>query len=120
MWAHPGKKLLFMGGEFGQPGEWNHDWRRHWHLLDDGNHRGVQRLVSDLNAIHRTQPALHGDTRPEGFRWVVGDDSATACFAWVRLAEGAPPVLAMSNMTPVPRFGYRIGVPACRAGGGKY
>jgi 1,4-alpha-glucan branching enzyme len=113
MWAHPGKKLLFMGGEFGQAGEWGHDGALAWHLLDDGNHRGVQQLVADLNAQMRAQPALHRlDASPDGFRWVVGDDRAQSVFAWLRLAEGAPPVLAVSNLTPVPRLGYRIGVPS--------
>jgi 1,4-alpha-glucan branching enzyme len=112
MWAHPGKKLLFMGGEFGQPGEWSHDTALPWHLLDDEHHRGVQMLVADLNALLRAQPALHrGDARPEGFQWVVADDSAQSVFAWLRLAENAPPVLMVSNMTPLPRYGYRVGVP---------
>jgi 1,4-alpha-glucan branching enzyme len=115
MWAHPGKKLLFMGGEFAQPGEWSHDASLPWHLLDDGNHRGVQLLVSDLNALLRAQPALYReDTRPEGFRWVIGDDRANSVFAWLRLADGAPPVLMVSNLTPIPRLDYRVGVP--RAG----
>jgi 1,4-alpha-glucan branching enzyme len=113
MWAHPGKKLLFMGGEFAQPAEWNHDTALAWHLLDDAAHRGVQSLVTDLNTLLRTRPALHRwDARPEGFRWVVGNDRAQSVFAWLRLADNAPPVLAVSNMTPVPRFGYRIGVPS--------
>jgi len=112
MWAHPGKKLLFMGGEFGQPAEWNHDAALAWHLLDDANHRGIQTLLMDLNSLLRTRPALHRlDGRPEGFQWVVGNDSAQSVFAWLRLADDAPPILVISNMTPVPRFGYRIGVP---------
>jgi 1,4-alpha-glucan branching enzyme len=113
MWAHPGKKLIFMGGEFAQPGEWNHDGAPVWHLLDDGNHRGVQSLVVDLNALLRAQPALYRmDDSPEGFRWVVGDDRAQSVFAWLRMADGAPPVLIVANMTPEPRHAYRIGVPA--------
>jgi 1,4-alpha-glucan branching enzyme len=112
MWAHPGKKLIFMGGEFAQPGEWSHDAALPWHLLDDANHRGVQHLVADLNALLRAQPALHRmDTSPEGFRWVVGDDRAQSVFAWLRLANGEAPVLMVANLTPVPRFDYRIGVP---------
>jgi 1,4-alpha-glucan branching enzyme len=112
MWAHPGKKLLFMGGEFAQPGEWNHDTALPWHLLDDGQHRGVQMLVADLNALLRSQPALHrGDARPEGFRWVTADDSAQSVFSWLRLADEAPPLLMVANLTPVPRYGYRLGVP---------
>jgi 1,4-alpha-glucan branching enzyme len=112
MWAHPGKKLLFMGGEFAQPNEWSHDAALSWHLLDDGNHRGVQLLVADLNALLRAQPAMHReDSTPGGFRWVVGDDRAQSVFAWLRLADGAPPVLMVANLTPVPRSGYRLGVP---------
>jgi len=112
MWAHPGKKLLFMGGEFAQPGEWSHDAALPWHLLDEGNHRGVQRLVADLNALMRAHPALYRlDTSPGGFRWIVGDDRDQSVFAWLRQADGAPPVLMVANMTPVPRYGYRVGVP---------
>jgi 1,4-alpha-glucan branching enzyme len=112
MWAHPGKKLLFMGGEVAQYNEWNHDGSIDWHLLDDAAHRGLQRLVADLNATLRAHPALFRfDARPEGFRWVVGDDHAQSVFAWLRLADGEKPVLAVVNMTPLPRHGYRIGVP---------
>jgi 1,4-alpha-glucan branching enzyme len=113
MWTHPGKKLLFMGGEMAQPTEWNHDTALPWPLLDDPRHRGVQRLVHDLNAAYRGIPALHRqDCAPEGFRWVVGDDRAQSVFAWLRFgAEGEAPALVVCNMTPVPRHGYRIGVP---------
>ncbi len=113
MWTHPGKKLLFMGGELAQPAEWNHDAQIAWPLLDAPAHRGVQRLVHDLNAVYRAVPALHrGDAVPEGFRWVVGDDRAQSVFAWLRLGrEEDPPVLVVCNFTPVPRHGYRIGVP---------
>jgi 1,4-alpha-glucan branching enzyme len=113
MWAHPGKKLLFMGGEFAQPTEWAHDDALPWHLLDDPRHRGVQRLVADLNRVYREQPALYRlDAQPEGFRWVVGDDRAQSVFAWLRLAGSAPPVLMVANMTPETRYGYRVGVPS--------
>ncbi|HEY4249752.1 MAG TPA: 1,4-alpha-glucan branching protein GlgB [Roseomonas sp.] len=113
MWGHPGKKLLFMGGEFAQPGEWNHDVALPWALLDDARHRGVQRLVADLNALYRAEPALHRlDADPAGFRWVIGDDRAQSVFAWLRQADGAPPVLVVANLTPEPRRGYRVGVPA--------
>ncbi len=113
MWAHPGKKLLFMGCEIAQPGEWNHDAALPWGLLDDPRHRGVQRLVHDLNAAYRGIPALHRrDTSPDGFRWVVGDDRAQSIFAWLRFgAEGDAPALVVCNSTPVPRQGYRVGVP---------
>jgi 1,4-alpha-glucan branching enzyme len=113
MWAHPGKKLLFMGGEVAQQGEWNHDAQVEWHLLDDPDHRGVQRLVRDLNRLHRTEPALHAlDAEPAGFRWVIGDDRDNSIFAFLRFAgEAHRPILAVCNMTPVPRHAYRIGVP---------
>jgi 1,4-alpha-glucan branching enzyme len=114
MWMHPGKKLLFMGGEIAQPSEWNHDAALSWGLLDDARHRGIQRLLHDLNAAYRAVPALHRqDASPEGFRWVVGGDSAQSIFAWLRIgAEGDAPALVVCNMTPVPRYAYRIGVVA--------
>jgi 1,4-alpha-glucan branching enzyme len=112
MWGHPGKKLLFMGGEFAQPREWNHDASLDWDLLDVAAHRGMQRLVRDLNRLHAVEPALHAqDAAPAGFRWVVGDDRDQSVFAFLRFAEGAPPVLVVSNVTPVPRLSYRVGVP---------
>jgi len=112
MWAHPGKKLLFMGGEFGQEREWNHDSGLDWHLLDDASHRGVHRLVRDLNHVYRGEAALHaGDCVPEGFRWIVGDDRDQSVYAFLRLSAKEPPILAISNFTPVPRHGHRIGVP---------
>jgi 1,4-alpha-glucan branching enzyme len=113
MWTHPGKKLLFMGGELAQPTEWNHDAALPWSLLDDPRHRGVQRLVRDLNAAYRDLPALHRlDASHEGFRWVVGGDRDQSVFAWLRLgAEGDAPALVVCNFTPVLREGYRIGVP---------
>ncbi|MFG1461825.1 1,4-alpha-glucan branching protein GlgB [Xanthobacter sp. DSM 24535] len=113
MFAHPGKKLLFMGCEFGQPTEWNHDAELPWHLLDDPLHRGVQKLVRDLNALYRDTPALHErDTTPDGFAWIVGDDIDNSVFAFFRFADDGAPVLVVANMTPVPRYDYRIGVPA--------
>ena len=113
MWTHPGKKLLFMGGEIAQWREWNHDDQLDWAALDDPNHAGVQRLIRDLNRVYATDPALHArDGLDTGFRWVIGDDRANSVFAFVREGEaGAPPVLVVANMTPVPRHGYRIGVP---------
>jgi len=115
MWSHPGKKLLFMGNEIAQEAEWSHDAQIDWHLLDRPEHQGVQRLVRDLNRIYAAEPALHRlDSDANGFRWVIGDDRANSVFAFLRLAGDAPPILAVSNMTPVPRADYRIGVP--RAG----
>jgi 1,4-alpha-glucan branching enzyme len=116
MWAHPGKKLLFMGGELAQYTEWSHDAEVEWYRLEDPRHSGMQRLVRDLNRLYAHEPALHRrDSDPHGFRWVIGDDRANAVFAFLRFgADGTPPVLAVCNMTPVPRRNYQVGVP--RAG----
>ncbi|MCQ4158436.1 1,4-alpha-glucan branching protein GlgB [Roseomonas sp. GC11] len=113
MWTHPGKKLLFMGGEIAQRREWNHDFALDWHLLDQPPHAGVQRLVRDLNQLYRGLPALHErDAEAEGFRWVVLDDAQNSVFAFLRQGrEGTPPALVVCNFTPVLRQGYRIGVP---------
>ncbi|WP_082190111.1 1,4-alpha-glucan branching protein GlgB [Frateuria defendens] len=112
MWAHPGKKLLFMGGEFAQRREWDHDGTLDWHLLEHLPHRGMQRLIADLNRVLVEEPALHQlDHRPEGFAWVTHEDAAHSVYAFLRYAEEAAPVLAVSNFTPEPRRGYRVGVP---------
>jgi len=113
MWGHPGKKLLFMGGEFAQEAEWNHDHSLDWHLLDDGMHRGVQTLVGDLNRLYRETPALHVfDSEPRGFEWVDASDNEASVLSFLRWGrEGDAPVLVVCNFTPVPRESYRIGVP---------
>ncbi|WP_188796581.1 1,4-alpha-glucan branching protein GlgB [Dyella nitratireducens] len=113
MWTHPGKKLLFMGGEFAQDREWHHDRPLDWHLLDDPLHRGVQQLVADLNSLLVHEPALHRcDHEPEGFQWVIGDDTHASVYAYLRFGgEGVPPILAVCNFTPEVRRNYRIGVP---------
>jgi len=112
MWAHPGKKLLFTGAEIAQPHEWNHDAQIAWELLDSPLHLGVQKAVRDLNHLYAATPALHAwDADPRGFRWVVGDDAGQSVFAWLRFAEGGRPALVVSNMTPTPRHGFRLGVP---------
>lgn len=111
MWAHPGKKLLFMGGEFGQQGEWNHDAMLQWSLLDDPAHRGLQRLVADLNHVYATLPELHcRDADPSGFAWIVGDDADNSVLAFARV-DASHCLVAVCNFTPVPRPGYRFGVP---------
>lgn len=113
MWSHPGKKLIFMGGEIAQWREWDHDSSIDWDLLDQPRHRGMQTLVRDLNSLYRRQPALHQrDSLPAGFRWIVGDDTTNSVFAYMRCgdAENAP-VLIVCNMTPVPRMDYGVGVP---------
>ena len=113
MWTHPGKKLIFMGGELAQEREWNHDRGLDWFLLDQPAHQGIQTLLRDLNAVYRANPALYAkDSDPSGFRWVVLDDSDQSVFAYLRLGnETDPPVLAVCNFTPVPRSDYRLGVP---------
>ncbi len=113
MWTYPGKKLLFMGCEFAQDREWNHDTGLDWDLLDTPANHGVQALLRDLNGAYRNLPALHtGDCDPAGFRWVVVDDAGNSVFAYLRLAVGGgAPVLVVCNFTPVTRYGYRLGVP---------
>tara|TARA_R110002096_G_scaffold6206_12_gene28632 strand:- start:2877 stop:5045 length:2169 start_codon:yes stop_codon:yes gene_type:complete len=112
MYSHPGKKLLFMGGEFGQGREWNHDDALDWHLLDDPLHRGMQDYVRDLNSFYRNCPAMHQqDVNHEGFQWLIADDNDSSVFAWLRRAANGDAVLCVSNFTPVVRHHYRIGVP---------
>jgi 1,4-alpha-glucan branching enzyme len=112
MWGHPGKKLLFMGQEFAQPLEWNHDAQLPWELLQDERHAGVQRLVRDLNHLYRSQPALHRlDCEAHGFEWLVADDTECSVFAWLRRDEQSAMVLVVSNFTPTPRYDYCVGVP---------
>ncbi len=112
MWAYPGKKLLFMGGEFAQDSEWDHDRGLAWHKLDQAPHRGVRTLIGDLNRHYRAHSALHArDCEPDGFRWIVADDRDNSIHAWLRLAPDAPPVAVVCHFTPVPRHGYRIGLP---------
>ena len=114
MWGHPGKKLLFMGGEFGQGREWAHEGELDWAQSREPLHEGVARLVGDLNRLYRSEPALHRhDFEAEGFAWVAQDDADASVFAFVRRgAPGEALVLVVCHLTPVPREGYRIGVPA--------
>ncbi|MNJ19936.1 1,4-alpha-glucan branching enzyme GlgB [compost metagenome] len=112
MWTHPGKKLLFMGCEFGQWREWNHDSELDWYLLKYPEHLGVQRLVGDLNRLYREERALHEqDCLPQGFQWLIGDDAHNSVYAWLRWSADGEPLLVVANFTPVPRESYRIGVP---------
>ena len=114
MWGHPGKKLLFMGGEFAQEREWNHDAALDWHLLDAAEHVGVQQLVRDLNRLHRSRAALHQlDCEGGGFAWLRHDDREHCIAAFVRRAAdaGVPPMVVACNFTPQPRRGLRLGVP---------
>ncbi|MEA2755785.1 MAG: 1,4-alpha-glucan branching enzyme [Aliidongia sp.] len=116
MWTHPGKKLLFMGGEFGQVREWNHDAQLDWHLLDETPNTGLLRLVQDLNRLYRAETALHRlDAMPEGFAWVDATDSEQSVVSYLRFdADRRHAALIVCNFTPIPRLGYRVGVP--RAG----
>jgi 1,4-alpha-glucan branching enzyme len=112
MWTHPGKKLLFMGGELGQPREWSHDGQIDWGLLDDPGHAGLQRLVRDLNRLYAGTPALHeGDVESWGFDWLIADATELSVYAYLRRARHGQTILAVLNMTPVPRHDFRIGVP---------
>ncbi|THD82987.1 1,4-alpha-glucan branching protein GlgB [Aliigemmobacter aestuarii] len=117
MWAHPGKKLLFMGQEFAQAREWNHNQSLDWHLIEDegpeaAQHRGMQALVRDLNRLYRETPALHvHDTRPDGFEWIEPNEAALSLYAWLRKGRtGDAPVMAVMNFTPVERR-WRVGLP---------
>ncbi|XKG97784.1 1,4-alpha-glucan branching protein GlgB [Pelagibacterium halotolerans] len=113
MWGHPGKKLLFMGQEFAQRDEWTEDKALDWWLLDAPAHEGVRRLIGDLNTVYRELPALHArDCEPEGFEWIVANDHANSVISWVRKAPDSPPVVVVSNFTPVPREPYRMPMPA--------
>jgi 1,4-alpha-glucan branching enzyme len=114
MWAVPGKKLLFMGGEFGQWNEWNHDGSLDWHLLDTPRHGQLARLVGTLNHLHKTEPALHrGDAFSYGFEWIDGSNSRDNVLTFVRRGDDPRDVvLAAFNFTPVPRPRYRVGVPS--------
>jgi 1,4-alpha-glucan branching enzyme len=114
MFGHPGKKLLFMGSEFGQWREWNHDRSLDWHLLQDEAHAGLRQWVKDLNAFYRAEPALHQvDFDPAGFRWIDCNDNENSIVSIVRYARDRQDALVVIlNFTPVPRHEYRVGVPA--------
>ena len=113
MFAAPGKKLMFMGDEFGQGREWDHDGALQWHLLEDGLHSGLKRWVRDLNTIYRGRPALHElDTHPDGWQWINADDSEQSVLSFLRKGHSSPEtILFVANFTPVPRHNYRVGVP---------
>ena len=112
MWGHPGKKLLFMGQEFAQGAEWNHNQSLDWHQLEIPDHLGVQKLVRDLNRVYRENRALHvNDTRAEGFAWIDGNDAEGSTYSWVRKGKaGDPAVVVVCNMTPIERR-MRLGLP---------
>jgi 1,4-alpha-glucan branching enzyme len=114
MYAHPGKKLMFMGCEFGQRSEWNYDHSLDWHLLKEPLHQRLRQFVRDLNRVYATEPALHEiDFDPAGFQWIDCNDSDNSVVSFIRRARVPGDfVVAIANFTPVPRNGYRIGVPA--------
>ena len=113
MWGHPGKKLMFMGQEWGQPGEWGHDTELPWDQLTDARHAGVQRLVRDLNRLYRSEPALHQlDCEASGFEWIDAHDADRSTFSWLRRDRSGRMLIVISNFTPVPRPAFQLGVPA--------
>jgi 1,4-alpha-glucan branching enzyme len=114
LYAHPGKKLLFMGAELGQWGEWDHEEGLDWRLVEHPLHRGVQQWVRDLNAIYCGEPALHElDFSRDGFEWVDSGDWEQSIISFLRKGkDGREQMLAVCNFTPVPRYRYRVGVPA--------
>ncbi len=118
MWAHPGKQMLFMGGEVAQEREWNHDQSIDWHLLDDDQHRGVQALVRDLNRVYKDTPALwQRDFSPDGFHWIDANDADNNAISFFRSSPDADQhLVCVANFSPVPRYGFRVGLPT----GGRY
>ncbi|MBF8273665.1 MAG: 1,4-alpha-glucan branching enzyme [Magnetococcales bacterium] len=118
LYTHPGKKLIFMGGEFGQEREWNHDLSLDWHLVEDEMHQGIQKLLGDLNRLYTSTPPLYQQDRTaHGFQWIESDDRERSVFAFIRYGhQSSRFVIVVCNFTPVPREKYRIGVPQ----GGRY
>lgn len=113
MWAHPGKKLIFMGGELAQSREWSHERSLDWDLLEFDEHKGTQLLVRQLNELYRDHPALwQNDFSDTGFRWIDASDVDQNVISFMRLGdEGTPPVVCIANLSPIPRYQYRIGLP---------
>ena len=113
MWAHPGKKLLFMGCEFAQNDEWRESQSLDWHLTQYGEHSGVQNLIAEINERYKTNPALwQKDVFADGFQWLVGDDGAGNTLAFTRWSEDGEPLLSITNFSPVPHENYRLPLPA--------
>ncbi|HMS84452.1 MAG TPA: alpha amylase C-terminal domain-containing protein, partial [Nitrospira sp.] len=113
MYSHPGKKMLFMGSEFGQWQEWNHDTSLDWHLCESEPHQGLQRLTRDLNQLYGQEPALYEiDFDWDGFQWIDFSDSNNSVIAYLRKArKTGEAIVCVCNFTPMPRYSYRIGVP---------
>jgi len=113
MWAHPGKKLLFMGSEFAQNDEWRESQSLDWHLTQYGEHSGVQKLIADINNGYRNNPALWQiDVMTDGFQWLIGDDGAGNTLAFARWAEDGSCLISVTNFSPVPHEHYRLPIPA--------
>jgi 1,4-alpha-glucan branching enzyme len=114
MWAHPGKKLVFMGAELGQEREWDHDRSLDWHLLDDDGNAGVQHLMRDLNQVYGQVPALWElDNSPDGFRWIDANDADNNVVSFYRsAAKDDKKLVCICNLSPQPRMGFRIGLPS--------
>ena len=112
MWAHPGKKLLFMGCEFAQNDEWSSERSLDWHLTEYQEHYGVQKLISELNSNYTNLPALwQRDVEPEGFQWLIGDDASGNTIAFARWSETGEPLISITNFSPVPHESYRVPLP---------
>ena len=112
MWAHPGKKLLFMGSEFAQNDEWSESAGLQWHLTEYAEHQGVQKTVTELNSVYRSTPALwEKDTNPEGFTWLVGNDAAANVMAFARWDDDASALVCVTNFSPVPHENYQLPFP---------
>ncbi len=112
MWAHPGKKLLFMGSEFAQNDEWSESAGLQWYLTEFAEHSGIQKVVAQLNSIYKAQPALwQKDTNPEGFSWLVGDDGASNVVAFTRWSDEGKPLVCITNFSPVPHESYQLPLP---------
>ena len=113
MWAMPGKKLVFMGSDFGQWKEWNSNQSLDWHLLGLNSHQGVQRLISHLNYLYKNENSLHEkDCDGSGFEWICFEDIDHSVISWIRKADNDEDMtLFVANFTPVPHSGYRVGVP---------
>jgi 1,4-alpha-glucan branching enzyme len=113
MWAHPGKQLLFMGSEFGQESEWAESRSLDWWLTDNPDHRGVQTMVSDMNAVYRRTPALWSqDADEHGFQWIDANDAGNNVFSFLRWGSDGSALACIANFSAVPHEGYRIGLPA--------
>jgi 1,4-alpha-glucan branching enzyme len=111
MFAQPGKKMLFMGGEIGQWREWDHSVGLDWNLLEFDSHRGLGRWVHDINRIYRTESALHLDTEPSGYEWIDGSDADNSVISFLRKSVSGESILVVCNFTPIPRHNYMVGVP---------